>query len=234
MLLHGILQWTYVVNYVICIFIIPTINLATSIKAILYDLDGVLIDTKNWHFRALNTAIGVHGITITEQEQKELYEALPTAEKLKLLTKHKGLRPDSYQTITEHKNLEFIRYFEDNYKLDEHKVELLETMQKHGFVQILCSNTTKSTVDSTLKALHIYKYFDHIITRQDIDMPKPHPEIYLRAIQIAQVHPSQALILEDSEHGLVAATASGANIMKITTVAEVNYSRVIQELGRYE
>ncbi len=61
------------------------------IKAIIFDLDGVLIDATQWHFEALNKALHLFGYTITEEEHKNFYNGLPTRKKLEHLSKEKGL-----------------------------------------------------------------------------------------------------------------------------------------------
>lgn len=210
-----------------------TTSATTVIDAIFYDLDGVLIDTKDWHYDALNEALADFGFTITPQEQEAIYEGLPTQEKLRLLSQHKGLPTGLHFDITAIKNIKLLENFTQHHKIDTQKITLIQKMRDHGIKQVLCSNTTQSTVELMLKAAGLYDYFDHIITRQDITYPKPHPEIYLTAMVKTRATALQCLILEDSVHGIQAATQSGANVMKVDDVASVTYDNVLRELERY-
>ena len=210
-----------------------TTSTTTVIDAIFYDLDGVLINTKDWHYDALNEALAVFGFAISPEEQETIYEGLPTQEKLSLLTKHKGLQADLYSDITTIKNKKLLENFMQHHQIDTQKIALVEKIRDHGIKQVLCSNTTQSTVELMLMSAGLYGYFDHIITRQDITHPKPHPEIYITAMAKTGVAALRCLILEDSAHGIEAATQSGAHVMKIDDTALVTYDNILRELKRH-
>lgn len=204
----------------------------THITTILYDLDGVLIETKKWHFNTLNTALKKYGYTISEDEHKNIYEGLPTLNKLKIMTTRIGLNPSLYDNIIRDKNNEITKYI-DTCNVDQSKLELVIKMKKAGIKQAVCSNTTKQTVVLVLQRMNLINYLDVIFTKQDIDIPKPHPMIYLKAINHFNEIPSNCLILEDSNHGLKAAIESGAQILKVENTKDVNYEKVYKEMLRY-
>jgi HAD superfamily hydrolase (TIGR01509 family) len=198
-----------------------------TIKSIIYDLDGVLISTYDWHYHSLNKALGDYGYFITKDEQKQLYEGLPTIEKLKILSKQKGLDCRHYDDIVEKKQKALGTYLENNLKKDNRVINLMESLRHQGYNQILCSNTTDSTVNFVLEKMEINNYFSLVLTHKHIKHPKPNPEIYLKAIKLAKHRPRECLILEDSIHGLKAANSSGANVMIVKDVSEVNYENIL-------
>jgi HAD superfamily hydrolase (TIGR01509 family) len=203
------------------------------IKAVLYDLDGVLIDTKDWHYLSLNFALKSFGYHLSEEEHKRLYEGLPTSEKLKMLTKSKGLPVGLYRRITELKNSHLAGLSKDNIKIDPVKVELVSGIKKQGLKQIVCTNTTKSTVMMMLSSVGLYDYLDAVFTRKDINKPKPNPEIYKKAIGYSGYKPEECLIFEDSEHGLKAATLSGAHVFCVQSVADLDLQLVMSIIERF-
>ena len=66
-----------------------------------------------------------------------------------------------------------------------------------------------------LKSAHLFDYFDLIIGNDEITQPKPHPEIYLTAFHKLKIEPYEAIIVEDSPHGIEAAKLSGAHVIKV-------------------
>jgi beta-phosphoglucomutase len=77
--------------------------MCNKIKAIIFDMDGVLIEAKDWHYEAMNRALGLFGLEITRQEHLTTYDGLPTKDKLLMLTRDKGLSPQLHSFINEMK-----------------------------------------------------------------------------------------------------------------------------------
>lgn len=207
--------------------------LKTRITSILYDLDGVLIETRKWHYTALNKALKKYSFHITLEEHKKKYEGLPTLEKLKLLTKEKGLNECFYEDIISSKYNEIQKKIELDCKPDKEKISMICELKKYGFKQAICTNTTKSTVIATLKRIRLYGYFNLIMARSDILNPKPNPEIYIKTIRYLGDIPKNCLILEDSDHGYRAALKSGANVLKISDISLVTLTNIEKELNKY-
>src|SRR5579872_1178148 len=72
-----------------------------KIKLVLFDMDGVLIDAKDWHYEALNRALGHFGLTIGRDEHLTLYDGLPTRRKLEMLSKSRGLPAKLHRFIND-------------------------------------------------------------------------------------------------------------------------------------
>lgn len=205
---------------------------AKSIKAVIYDLDGVLVDTRKYHFKALNKALARHGYNITSYEHSLKYEGLPTTSKLEILTKEKGLPTKLYQQIIKDKYQEIAKSINTFFKPDIIKTKLLKGIMDMGIKQVLCTNTTKSTTEKILEIMKIKKYFTFYLTRADINKPKPNAEIYNKAIEQLKLKAADCLIIEDSEHGLKAAKATGAHIIKAVNIDQINYEYIASKIRK--
>ena len=80
----------------------------------------------------------------------------------------------------------------------------------------------------------LIQYLDFFISAQDVENPKPAPDIYLEAINRLGLEPKECLIIEDNENGIKAAEASGAWVMQVDEVNEVNYQSIMENILKYE
>lgn len=194
------------------------------IKAIIFDLDGVLVDATNWHYEALNDALKLFGYEINLEEHSTTYNGLPTAEKLKMLSTQKGLPLGLHETIRVLK-----RKFTDDRVLQlcrpsHEKQILLANLKRKGYKLVCCSNAQKYSVINMLKCTQIDNFFDYIIGNDEGFKPKPAPDIYLAAFKIIKVKPHEAVVVEDAAHGIEAAKSSGAKVIAVRGFEDVNLS----------
>src|SRR5258708_4810214 len=118
-----------------------------SVKAILFDLDGVLVDATEWHYRALNRALYSIGYEIPRLEHLSIYNGLPTSRKLEILTASKGLPRELHAQIRKLKQ----RYTRE--EITQHcapvpeKQELLRRLRDDGHKLAVCSNSIRESVD---------------------------------------------------------------------------------------
>ena len=192
---------------------------------IIFDLDGVLIETKRLHYSALNQALDA-AYQISWQEHLSKYDGLKTNQKLDMLTRDKGLSIAQHRSTWEKKQrltLDMLKSTESNKEL----IECLSSLERDGYKLACCSNSIRKTVLTILSKLGIIEYFDLILSNEDVQNSKPHPEMYWKAISIMGFTPEQVLILEDSPYGLKAASQSGANVMRITSPKDVIYANIM-------
>lgn len=205
-----------------------------KIKAILFDMDGVLIDAKEWHYNALNKALKIFGYEIKRHEHLESYDGLPTRVKLKMLTKEKNLPEELHAFINEMKQ----KYTMDmayNYCKPTFAHEFaLSRLKNDEYKLAVCSNAVRKSVEIMLEKANIKGYFDEIISNQDVKNSKPHPEMYLTAQKKLHVSPEESLILEDNENGIKAAKASGGHLLIIKSVNDVNYTNIKRRIEEIE
>ena len=123
------------------------------IKLILFDLDGVLIDTKNIHFIALNKALGGE-FAITEEEHLSHYDGLKTTQKLNLLTKHKGLPVTLHESISEEKQ-KYTRDLLTTLRPVEEIQKLFQELEDKGYTIGVCSNAIRRTVLTSLSRVKL-------------------------------------------------------------------------------
>jgi len=203
------------------------------IKLIIFDLDGVLIETKNLHFEALNKALRLVGYKyeITWQEHLSKYDGLKTDQKLKMLTEEKGLPTSHYQEIWDNKQ-KFTLEMLDNLKVDTSLRGTILKLSRNGYKIACCSNSIRKTIITILDKLDIIKYFDLFISNEDVLNSKPHPEMYWNAMSKFKVLPEETLIIEDSPYGLLAASRSGANMLRVKNPKEVKRSTIINTINK--
>ena len=194
------------------------------IKLIIFDLDGVLVDAKNIHYKTLNEALGSK-YEISWEEHLNKYDGLKTNEKLKLLTISKGLPLSSYNDIWLKKQqltIEELKKIKPNSVLKNTIKELV----KENYKLAVCSNSIRKTILTVLSKLDIIEYFDYIVSNEDVNNSKPHPEMYWKTISYFGFLPKETLIVEDSPFGLLAANRSNSNVMRVISPNDVTYFNI--------
>lgn len=196
-------------------------------KLIIFDLDGVLIDSKLVHFDALNLALKEidEKLIITEQEQKDIYEGLPTSVKLRLLTKYKKLDPIHYPTIWKNKQ-EFSTTLFSNINKDNMLINYFEQIKNNDIYISVASNSIKSTVELCLDRLGVYNLVDFIVSNEDVQNPKPHPEMYWKAMSHFGVIAEDTVIFEDSIVGKLGARDSHATLIEIRDRQDLTIDKI--------
>lgn len=194
------------------------------IKAILFDLDGVLIDATDWHFEALNDALKLFGYELGLEEHLTTYNGLPTLEKLKLISERKALPKGLHEIIHIMK-----RKFTDEkvHQLcnpSHEKQIMLTNLKKKGYKLVCASNAQKYSVMNMLRHAGIEHFFDLILGNDEGFKPKPEPDIYLASFKKLKIKPNEAVIVEDASHGIEAAKRSGAKVIAVRGYEDVNLS----------
>jgi HAD superfamily hydrolase (TIGR01509 family) len=195
-----------------------------SIKLIIFDLDGVLVDAKNIHYNTLNEALG-NEYKISWEEHLNKYDGLKTNEKLNLLTINKGLPPSSYNDIWLKKQELTIKELKEIKPNDALKSTIKELSHQKYKIAV-CSNSIRKTILTVLSKLDIIEYFDYIVSNEDVNNSKPHPEMYWKTISYFGFLPKETLIVEDSPFGLLAANRANSNVMRVESPKDVTISNI--------
>jgi len=194
--------------------------------AIIFDLDGVLIDATEWHFDALNRALVLFGYQISRYEHLAEYNGLPTRTKLDMLSVEKGLPKVLHGLISRLKQAytreEILRHCWPSFD----KEYMLSRLKREGYRLAVCTNAVRESAELMLERAGLRQYFDFVISNEDVSNPKPAPEIYLAALERLGIAPRQAVIIEDAPHGIEAARRSGANVLEVSGFSEVDYWRL--------
>ncbi len=194
------------------------------IKAIIFDLDGVLIDATEWHYEALNDALRLFGHEISREDHLGFFNGLPTAEKLKVLTERKSLPLGLHEIIKEMKRKYTDHRVAQLCRPSHEKQIMLTHLKNKGFQLACCSNAQKYSVVNMLQYAKIDSYFNFIIGNDEGIKPKPAPDIYLAAFKAMKIKPMDAVIVEDAVHGIEAARDSGAKVIAVRGYEDVNLS----------
>ena len=190
-------------------------------------MDGVLIDAKEWHYEAFNNALFHFGYHISRESHLSTFDGLPTREKLLMLTKAINLPSGLHEVLNELKQTYTLEISYQKCKPTFNHQYALSRLSRDGFKIAVCSNSVKQTVELLMKLSSLDDYLDLVISSQDVKCGKPDPEMYLKAMDILQVHPHECLILEDNENGMQAAISSGGHLMKIGVPSDVTYDNIM-------
>ncbi|MBI5447661.1 MAG: HAD family phosphatase [Gammaproteobacteria bacterium] len=196
------------------------------IKAVLFDIDGVLIDAKDWHYEALNKALSLFGMEISLYDHLGTYDGLPTRKKLEMLTVERGLPVELHAFLNEVKQQRTLEEVYQKCKPMFIHEYALSRLKNEGKLLAACSNSIRNTVRIMLEKAMLIQYFDAVFSNQDVTKGKPDPEIYIKCMDKLGVKPHETLILEDNEYGIKAAIASGAHLLPIQTVNDVTYFNI--------
>ena len=203
----------------------------SSIKFIIFDLDGVLVEAKNMHFDALNEALSEinPGFKIDWSEHLNKYDGLKTYQKLELLSKEKGLPKEIHNQVWERKQQITLGKL-STIEPDPNLIDTLVYLYNEGFKLAVCSNSIRRTCLTVLSKLEIIEYLDLIVSNEDVKNGKPHPEMYWKAISMMSCLPEETLIIEDSPYGLLAAARSKSYILRVKNPTEVTTDNIMNKL----
>lgn len=198
----------------------------TKIVGILFDLDGVLVDATDWHYEALNRALGLFGFHISRYEHLSTYNGLPTSKKLEILSVEKGLAIRLHPIINKIKQVYTREVILNRCRPVFEKEYMVTRLRRDGFRLGVCSNAIRESVELMLKQSGIYDCFDFVLSNGDVARAKPDPDIYLKALERLGCSSSQVVIVEDAPHGVEAARRSGAHVCQVSGYQDVEYHRV--------
>ena len=194
---------------------ISLVKSGTMLKALIFDFDGLMLDTETPEYDALNevyTEFGQHlpietyGLVVGSQYNHEFE---PVAH-LRALT-GKPLDADSFWKKVNRRRLEMI---EENPLLPGVETYIREG-KALGLKLAVASSSPHTWVDGHLKRLGLFHYFDVVKCKEDVRNIKPDPELFLATLNALQLQPEEAVIFEDSAHGVLAARLAGIRIVLV-------------------
>lgn len=204
------------------------------IKGIVFDMDGVLIEAKDWHYDALNKALKLFGFEISRFDHLTTYDGLPTRRKLEMLSIERGLPVELHSFINEMKQAYTMEIIHTQCKprfVHEYALSKLKAMDyKLG----LASNSIMTTIEVMMQKAKLAQYLDVQLSAEDVTKGKPDPEIYIRAMERLGVKPSECLIVEDNENGILAARSSGAHVLVVKEVDDVNIENIMNRIQKID
>ena len=210
-----------------------------TIKLVVFDLDGVLVESKDLHYVALNRSIEEvdSKYSISRDEHLNVYDGLSTKQKLHILTREKGLPEEAHGQIYSRK-----QYHTQQYLLSEIRIEeydqvirgMLRDLSEKGYIVYCASNAIYNTVKLFLSKKGFLDYIDYFISNEDVNHPKPHPEIYMRCMLRAGVGPRETLVIEDSPIGRQSALDSGSHLLPVDSPRDLNTAKVLKAISKFD
>lgn len=180
-----------------------------ALKAVLFDMDGVIVDTEPLHRKAYYKTF--EGLEIEVSE--ELYSTFTGASTQKVFETiiEKFSLENSTDELMVTKRAAFKDYFYNDLEFDlvGGVRELIEHYYENGVKLVLASSATRTTIDMVFEKFGLEKYFIGKISGADLKASKPHPEIFLLAAEIANEPAENCMVIEDSTNGILAAHRAG-------------------------
>jgi HAD superfamily hydrolase (TIGR01509 family) len=183
------------------------------ITTVIFDLDGLLADTEKLHWRAYQEALQAHGATLTEADYVEHW--VRTGKGIGDWVAQRGLNLDPL-ALRAHKSQRYLELLATELRPMAGALELLEKLRAKKTLA-LASSSYRDAVDGVVQCLDIGHYFQVIVTGLDVEKVKPAPDIFLAAARQAGALPSQCLVLEDAEKGVLAAREAGMSCIAVPT-----------------
>jgi HAD superfamily hydrolase (TIGR01509 family) len=204
------------------------------VKAILFDLDGVLVDAVALHREAFLSALLIGEVMMTAEEHDRSLNGLPTRIKLRELVREGRISEELAPIIADHKQRMTRALIEKYVHHDQQKYDLIRGLKADGYFVGCVSNAVWSSVTRMLHRAGLLGLMDIVLSNEDLENPKPAPDGWHIAMKRLGVYPSQTLIIEDSEPGLISARASGAHVLAVRDPTEVTRERIDAALAEEE
>ncbi|CAN1486574.1 COG0637 Predicted phosphatase/phosphohexomutase [Microbacteriaceae bacterium] len=197
-----------------------------TIKAIVFDMDGTLVDAKEWHFHALNDALSIFGLEISAQDHESRFDGLPTRKKLEILSEEMGLPKSLHNIISSIKQDRTLRFVANECFPKMEQLLMFQWIRSKGLLLAVATNSIRRTAEQMLSSAGLLGQLDVLLTNEDVSLPKPDPEIYLRAAFELGVLPHECLVVEDNEYGITSATTAGCQVVRVSKVEQTRISLI--------
>ncbi|OUR96602.1 hypothetical protein A9Q84_09660 [Halobacteriovorax marinus] len=192
-----------------------------EIKTVLFDMDGTILDTEILHAKALyNTLNKINpSLKLSTNDLLETFCGKSDTEVFEEVDLGESINVEQFLEI---KNEKFIETLDEHGKiLSQEMEELLTSLKEKGYKLALVTASERDVTKELIKRERLDRFFDTVLTRNDLTLTKPHPLPYLKAMELLDSKKENTLIFEDSETGLMAAKASGAKFFKANWFSNV-------------
>lgn len=185
-------------------------------KAFLFDLNGTMIDDMNYHINAWHRILNELGANISlERTKEECYGK--NYELLERIFPNRFSEEEKFNMSLE-KEKQYQQYFRPHLRLIDGLDKLLKTSYEAGIKMAIGSAAIMYNIDFVLDGLNIRRYFDAIVSADDVQYSKPHPETYLKCASLLQMKPEDCVVFEDAPKGVEAALNAGMDCIVLTTM----------------
>lgn len=193
-------------------------------RALLFDMNGVVVDDMAFHERAWRALAERHGRSLTTEEFRRVMSGRRSVENVEHVF-GAGLSPSQLEAYRAEKEAAYRQAFRPHLAPLPGLVELLEAARTAGWRIALATSAPKENIDFVLDGLDLRRRFDSVVGEADVRRAKPDPEIYLTAAARVEADPSECIVFEDSLAGVASGLAALMPVVGVTT------THVAEELG---
>jgi HAD superfamily hydrolase (TIGR01509 family) len=199
----------------------------TEGKLIIFDLDGVLLDSRDLHFESFNMALELASPShiISRPDHLRLFDGLNTRRKLEILSDRFDLDPTLHNEIWNLKQ-SFTSTLLDKIKPDAELRNMFMMIRAHEISIAVASNSIRETVRKVLSKLGVENLVDYVVANEDVKFCKPFPETYWKCMIEFGALPRSTVIFEDSEIGRRGALLSGAVLHTLRNRQDLTFERI--------
>jgi HAD superfamily hydrolase (TIGR01509 family) len=198
-----------------------------ALRSIIFDCDGVLMDSESLHFAAFRKVLAGEGETLTEEQYKDRYLALDDRGAFEKYFRdvQKPLTREQLQGLLEKKTSTFQEMVSSEGILPFPAVPEFVMAASQRYPLAIASGARRHELDMILEAAGIRTYFETIVSADDVRNGKPDPESYLKAVdglnasgkRPTPIRPDECAVIEDSREGIRSAHAAGMKCVAVTT-----------------
>src|SRR3989344_6275137 len=179
--------------------------------AIIFDYNGVIVDDEQWQFKAMAAILKQQGIELSWEQYIDWCLGRPDQTGFLNIALHYPalLEGTSLDHIIQQKFEAYQTLVVDQSLLVPGIIPLIESLAQH-FKLAIVSGALRAEIDAVLQVKNLHNLFSPIITAEDTKKGKPDPEGYQLAITLLDISPTEAIVIEDTSVGIIAAQAAGA------------------------
>lgn len=177
-------------------------------KAVIFDMDGVLVDSQPYHFKADIDTMAEYGV-IKDQKFYESFAGTLTADRMRTLKEMFGLDVPVEEMTIKRENMILDIMGKEDIKPVSGIPEFLRSIEEKGLTTAVASSSDYKLINLILDRLKIAQYFDSVTSGSDVKRGKPSPDVFLLAAERIGIEPAECLVVEDSENGVKAAKSAG-------------------------
>lgn len=182
------------------------------LKAVIFDMDGLMIDSERVTFESYQEVLKPMGLTMTEDFYTQLLgKTIPGIKERFQNTYGKDF---PFEPVVDacHETMAK-RFAEKGVPIKKGLIELLTYLKENNYKTIVATSSNRDRVDTILKQANITHFFDDSICGDEVTNGKPNPEVFLKSCEKLDVKPAEALVLEDSESGIMAASRADIRVI---------------------
>jgi len=194
------------------------------LKAVIFDFDGVIVDSEALHLKAFNEVLAPFGLAITKKDYYKKYLGLTDADCFReFVLKHKAVFKDTaVETLLKKKRIAFGKLAKTEADIIDGVPEFLEMLRSNKIPMAICSGALLGEIELILEGAALSDYFDCIVSAEQVKRGKPYPDGFLLALKKLnetsrdKIAAKQCVVIEDSHWGLEAAKAAGMHTIAVT------------------